>query len=138
MVIVVTPVVRDHDGLAFSSRNAYLSDDERKRAVAIPAGLSAAATAFAGGETRSSVLRDLVRASMETAGFDIDYVAAVDAESLAGVEDVRLGCQILVAGRMGSTRLIDAIRLGIDEAPLDGAGRQGSEIPGVIGIQGRE
>jgi pantoate--beta-alanine ligase len=138
VVIVVTPVVRDHDGLAFSSRNAYLSDAERKRAVSIPAGLSAAATAFAGGETRSSVLCDLVRAPMTTAGFDVDYVVAVDAKSLAGVEDVRLGCQILVAGRMGTTRLIDVIRLGIDAAPLDGAGRQVSEIPGVIGIQGRE
>jgi pantoate--beta-alanine ligase len=138
VVIVVTPVVRDHDGLAFSSRNAYLSDAERKRAVSIPAGLSAAATAFAGGETRSSVLCDLVRAPMTTAGFDVDYVVAVDAKSLAGVEDVRLGCQILVAGRMGTTRLIDVIRLGIDAVPLDGAGLQGSEIPGVIGIQGRE
>jgi pantoate--beta-alanine ligase len=138
VVIVITPVVRDHDGLAFSSRNAYLSDDERRRALSIPAGLSAAASAFAGGEKRSSVLCDLVRAPMETAGFVIDYVAAVDAESLAGVEEVRLGCQILVAGRMGSTRLIDVIRLGIDAAPLDGAGRQVSDIPGVMGIQGRE
>ncbi|HEX4578901.1 MAG TPA: pantoate--beta-alanine ligase [Candidatus Dormibacteraeota bacterium] len=138
VVIVVLPVVRDHDGLAFSSRNAYLSDVERKRAGAIPAGLSAAATAFAGGEGSSAVLCDLVRAPMENAGFDVDYVVAVDAESLTSVEDVRLGCQILVAGRMGTTRLIDVIRLGIDAAPLDGAVAQGSEIPGVTGIQGRE
>jgi pantoate--beta-alanine ligase len=128
--IVVTPVVRDPDGLALSSRNLYLSGAERSRALAIPAGLSAAASAFAAGERRPAVLRDLVRAPMEAAGFDIDYVVAVDGESLATVEDVRLGCQILVAGRIGSTRLIDVIRLGIDAAPVDGAVFQGSEIPG--------
>ncbi|MEO8897578.1 MAG: pantoate--beta-alanine ligase [Candidatus Dormibacter sp.] len=138
VVIVVVPVVRDHDGLAFSSRNAYLSDAERKRAVAIPTGLSAAVTAFAAGEERASVLCQLVRSPMETAGFDVDYVVAVDGESLASVENVRRGCQILVAGRMGTTRLIDVIRLGNDAAPLDSDGPQGSEIPGVIGVQGRE
>jgi pantoate--beta-alanine ligase len=138
VAIVVVPVVRDRDGLAFSSRNAYLSDAERKRAVAIPAGLSAAVTAFAAGQARASVLCDLVRSPMATAGFDIDYVAAVDGESLASVETVRRGCQILVAGRMGTTRLIDVIRLGNDAAPLDSASPQGSEIPAVIGVQGRE
>jgi pantoate--beta-alanine ligase len=136
--IVVAPVVRDRDGLALSSRNAYLSRAERSRALAIPAGLAAVVAAFAGGEHRSSVLCDRVRAPMDAAGFDIDYVVAVDGESLKAVGEVWLGCQILVAGRMGSTRLIDVIRLGIDAAPLDGVGPQGSEISGVTGIQGRE
>jgi pantoate--beta-alanine ligase len=138
VAIVIAPVVRDADGLALSSRNTYLTDAERSRAIAIPAGLSAAAVAFAGGEQRSSVLRDLVRTPMASAGLDIDYIVAVDGQSLATVEDVRLGCQILVAGRIGSTRLIDVIRLGIDAAPLDGVGPRGSQIPGVNGIQGRE
>lgn len=136
--IVIAPVVRDADGLALSSRNAYLSSAERARALAIPAGLSAAAAAYAAGELRAGVLCDLVRARMEAAGFVTDYVVAVDGESFAPVEDVRPGCQILVAGRMGSTRLIDVIRLGIDAAPLDGAGPQGSEIPGPSDIQGSQ
>ncbi len=136
--IVVGPVVRDADGLALSSRNVYLDPDERRRALAIPAGLSAAAAAFAQGEHGTARLCELVRRPMEEAGFAIDYVAAVDAESLAAVDVAGPGCQILVAGRMGATRLIDVIRLGIDKAPLDAAGSQGSQVPGVIGVHGRE
>ncbi len=135
--IVVGPVVRDHDGLALSSRNAYLSPDERRRALAIPNGLSAAATAFAEGEQRPGILCDLVREPMERAGFAIDYVAATGADRFAPVAVAGPGCQILVAGRMGTTRLIDVIRLGIDAAPLEVAGSQESQVPGVIGVQGR-
>ncbi len=136
--IAVCPVVRDHDGLAVSSRNLYLGAEERSRALAIPAGLSAAVMAFAGGEHRTARLCELVQRPMEEAGFDVDYVAAVDAESFATVDVAGPGCQILVAGRIGATRLIDVIRLGIDRAPLDAAGSQGSQVPGVIGVQGRE
>jgi pantoate--beta-alanine ligase len=135
--IVVGPVVRDHDGLAFSSRNAYLGVDERRRALAIPTGLSAAAVAFAAGEHRPNVLRDLVRRPLDDAGFAVDYVAVVSAESFAPVDVAGPGCQILVAGRIGATRLIDVIRLGIDAAPLEFAGSQASQVPGVIGVQGR-
>ncbi len=136
--IVVGPVVRDHDGLALSSRNVYLDAAERRRALAIPLGLSAAAAAFADGEHRTARLCELVRAPMEDAGFVIDYVAAVDADSFAPMDVAGPGCQILVAGRMGATRLIDVIRLGIDRAPLDAAGSQGSQVPGVIGVYGGE
>jgi pantoate--beta-alanine ligase len=135
--ITVCPVVRDSDGLALSSRNAYLSAEERDRALAIPRGLSAAAAAFAAGERSAARLSGLVRDLMEGAGFTIDYVAAVD-EAFTPVDAAAVGCQILVAGRMGSTRLIDVIRLGIDEAPLDAVASHGSQIPGVTGIQGRE
>jgi pantoate--beta-alanine ligase len=135
--IAVCPVVRDPDGLALSSRNAYLDPDERRRALAIPAGLSAAAEAFAAGEHRPAVLCALVLRPMEEAGFVVDYVAAVDDESFAPVDVAGPGCQILVAGRLGTTRLIDVIRLGIDTAPLGAAGPQGA-VPGVIGIRGRE
>jgi pantoate--beta-alanine ligase len=136
--IAVCPVVRDQDGLALSSRNGYLSADERRRARAIPAGLSAAAAAFAAGEHRSAALCELVRDQVVAAGFALDYVAAVDAQSFAAVDVAAPGCQIVVAGRMGTTRLIDVIRLGIDEAPLDAAGSHRSQVPGVIGIQGKQ
>lgn len=136
--IAICPVVRDPDGLALSSRNQYLSADERRRALAIPTGLSAAADAFASGQHHAATLCDLVRRPMEDAGFAVDYVAAVDAQSFATVDVAARGCQILVAGRMGATRLIDVIRLGIDQAPLDAGGPHGSQVPGVIGLQGRE
>jgi pantoate--beta-alanine ligase len=136
--IVVGPVVRDQDGLALSSRNVHLEPDERRRSLAIPAGLSAAVGAFSDGEHRTARLCELVRGPMEEAGFVVDYVAVVDAESFAPVDVAGPGCQILVAGRMGATRLIDVIRLGIDKAPLDAAGSQGSQVPGVIGVHGRE
>jgi pantoate--beta-alanine ligase len=137
--ISVCPVVRDPDGLALSSRNVYLSADERRRALAIPAGLSSAAAAFAAGERRAAILCALARRPLEEAGVVVDYVEAVDANSFAAVDAAAAGCQILVAGRMGTTRLIDVIRLGIDPPPLGTAGFQhGSQIPGVIGIQGRE
>jgi pantoate--beta-alanine ligase len=136
--IVICPVVRDVDGLALSSRNVYLSGGERRRARAIPQGLAAAARAFARGEQQAGVLCALVRDPMEAAGFEVDYVVAVDGHNLAPVELATLGCQILVAGRMDSTRLIDVLRLGIDAAPQDSVGSVGSQVPGVTGIQGRE
>lgn len=135
--IVVCPVIRDADGLALSSRNAYLTADERGRALAIPIGLSAAAEAYGEGERRAATLCALVRQAMARAGFVIDYVVAVDAGTLAEVDAAGPGCQILVAGRMGATRLIDVIRLGIDAAPLGRVGRHGTEIPGIKGTQGR-
>jgi pantoate--beta-alanine ligase len=136
--IAVCPVVRDHDGLALSSRNLYLGTDDRRRALAIPAGLSAAVAAFEAGEHRTARLCELARVPLEQAGVDVDYVAAVDSESFATVDVAGPGCQILVAGRIGATRLIDVIRLGIDKAPLEAAGSQGSQVPGVIGVHGRE
>ena len=136
--IVVCPVVRDRDGLALSSRNVYLRPDERERARALPAGLSAAAAAYAAGERSASALCGLVRERMVAAGFAVDYVAAVDERTLSPLDAAGPGCQILVAGRMGSTRLIDVIRLGVDTDPFDGVDSPGSQIPGVIGIQGRE
>jgi len=136
--IAVCPVVRDPDGLALSSRNAYLSADQRRRALAIPTGLSAAANAFSAGEHSAVALCELVRRPVENAGLVVDYVAAVDAVSFASVDLAGPGCQILVAGRMGATRLIDVIRLGIDQAPLDVGGPHGSQVPGMIGLQGRE
>ncbi|HWF57209.1 MAG TPA: pantoate--beta-alanine ligase [Candidatus Dormibacteraeota bacterium] len=136
--IAVCPVVRDPDGLALSSRNLYLGADQRRRALAIPTGLSAAAIAFEAGERSAAALCELVRRPLEEAGLAVDYVAAVDAVSFAAVDVAGAGCQILVAGRMGATRLIDVIRLGIDQAPLDAGGAQGSQVPGIIGLQGRE
>lgn len=116
--VVVCPTVRDHDGLAMSSRNAFLSLDERARALAIPTGMMRAARCFAGGERSASVLRDAVLAELQLAGIDPDYVAVVDSVDFIKVERVAVGSEILVAAKIGTTRLIDQMLLGIDVAPV--------------------
>ena len=116
--IVVCPTVRDRDGLALASRNAYLSEAERAQARAIPAGLAAAARCFESGERHAAVLKAAVRGVLEDAGAAIDYIAVVDPEYFKEVETPGPGCQILVAARIGNTRLIDVLQLGVDVAPV--------------------
>jgi pantoate--beta-alanine ligase len=116
--IVVCPTVRDPDGLAASSRNAYLSADERERALAIPNGLIRAARLFEAGERDPTVLRKAVCAELDGAGMSVDYVEIVDPRDFSEVDHTAVGNEILVAAKIGSTRLIDQMRLGIDVAPV--------------------
>jgi pantoate--beta-alanine ligase len=116
--IVVCPTVRDTDGLAISSRNLYLSQEDRVRARAIPRALSEALLRFDAGEYDAAALKSNVRAVLDVAGFDVDYVAVVEPEDFAEVETAVPTCQIVVAARIGSTRLIDVVRLGVDTAPV--------------------
>jgi pantoate--beta-alanine ligase len=113
------PIVRERDGLAMSSRNAYLSNDERARALSIVRGLDAASRAFAAGERRRVEIEGLARASIEASVTSIDYVEARDADGLQALGDI-LGerAALLVACRVGATRLIDNVVLGEDPAPL--------------------
>lgn len=101
--------VREADGLARSSRNAYLTADERATAVAIPRALDAAGAMFDAGETDAATVLAAARVPLAaTAGIDVDYVELVDARTLEPVD--RLGsrdCVLLVAARVGTTRLID-------------------------------
>lgn len=110
--ILGAPIARDTDGLALSSRNAYLSDAQRAAATAFPAALNAAARAIAGG---ADVGDTLVKA--ETAivkgGFDsVDYVALTDADSLERLSAFRKPARLLAAARIGKTRLIDNFPVG--------------------------
>jgi pantoate--beta-alanine ligase len=119
--VVVTghPIVREADGLAMSSRNAYLSAPERARALALVQGLSAAATQFARGERDPRALEDLARRPIEAAATSIDYVEVRDADTLAPVEGAIEGRAVLaVACHVGATRLIDNVVLGEDATPL--------------------
>lgn len=105
--IVGVPTQRDADGLALSSRNAYLSDEERAAARAMPRALGEAAAAIEGGADVGEAL-DKARARLEGAGFDpIDYVALHDAETLAPMTVLDRPARLLAAARMGRTRLID-------------------------------
>ena len=116
--IVVCPTVRDADGLAISSRNVYLSQEERVRARAIPSSLANAIAQFEAGERDATVLATAVRSCLENKGLDVDYVAVVRAEDFTEVEKAGPTNQIVLAARIGGTRLIDVVRLGVDTAPV--------------------
>ncbi|HSO40897.1 MAG TPA: pantoate--beta-alanine ligase [Labilithrix sp.] len=124
VTVVGHPIVREADGLALSSRNAYLVPDERARALSLSRGLSAAARAFAGGERRAGALRSLVLAEVEPAATSIDYVTVADADALVPFPDgdgVGERAVVAIACRIGTTRLIDNLVLGED--PAIGASR---------------
>lgn len=98
---------REDDGLARSSRNAYLSPEERAAAVALPRALGAAVSAIEGGAPIEAAL-DAARAAILKGGFaSVDYVECVDAASLAPLEILNAPARILAAARIGKTRLID-------------------------------
>ena len=107
------PIVREIDGLAMSSRNAYLDSRERGRALCLVKGLRATYAAFASGERDGARLEAIARAEVEKEASSIDYVSVVDPATLhpfAGpIGDLTL-CAI--AGRVGMTRLIDNVVLG--------------------------
>lgn len=105
--IVGAPTQRDDDGLALSSRNAYLAPDDRAAAVALPRALGEAAEAIAGGGDRGEAL-DRARTRLEAAGFSVDYVELVDAQTL-GAPMPDNPRRLLAAARIGGTRLIDNI-----------------------------
>lgn len=107
--IVGVPTVRDPDGLALSSRNAYLTDEQRAQAVALPEAMQQAAGALAAGGEVAAILAD-ARDRMLAAGFHkIDYLELRDAETLAPVDDLGRPARLFAAARLGHTRLIDNI-----------------------------
>lgn len=101
------PTQRDDDGLALSSRNAYLAPEDRAAAVALPRALGVAAKAIEKGDDADAALAT-ARASLEAAGFTVDYVELVDAEAL-GAPVAGRPRRLLAAARIGGTRLIDNI-----------------------------
>ena len=109
--IVGCATVREQDGMALSSRNAYLSAEERARGLAIAHGLRAAEAAWKSGERRAETLCALVRQELQGAELEIDYVAAAEPETLKPVEGACGKCVLLVAGRAGRTRLLDNVIL---------------------------
>jgi len=104
--IVGVPTVREADGLALSSRNAYLSAEERARAALFPKTLMAARDAIRAGAPVEAALAE-ADAALRAAGLVPDYVALRDAETLALVASLERPARILSAVRVGSTRLID-------------------------------
>ncbi|HET7824327.1 MAG TPA: pantoate--beta-alanine ligase [Anaeromyxobacter sp.] len=109
--VVGMPIVREKDGLALSSRNAYLSAEERGRALALSRSLLEARDAAARGERDADALRARARERLEAALTRVDYVEIVHPETLAPVARAEPGSVMLVAAFVGKTRLIDNVRL---------------------------
>jgi pantoate--beta-alanine ligase len=106
--IIVCPIVREPDGLAMSSRNAYLSPDERRAATVLHRALDGARRAIERGERDAlrltAAMREIIRGEPLAQS---DYVELVDAETLEPVTRLRRTCLALLAARFGATRLID-------------------------------
>lgn len=111
--IVGVPTQRDDDGLALSSRNIYLDEEERAKAVALPRALGVAARAIARGIPPEEAAAE-AQTSLVAAGFTVDYVTLVDAETLAANPGADRPRRLLAAARMGQTRLIDNIAVTLD------------------------
>jgi pantoate--beta-alanine ligase len=110
--IVACPTVREPDGLAVSSRNAYLSAPERQRATVLYRALQAGRAAFLAGRRDPAAVEAAARALLEgQPGVEPDYVALVDAVSLEPAKQAEPGQVLAIAARVGRTRLIDNVIL---------------------------
>lgn len=110
--ILPIPIVRDEDGLALSSRNRYLSAEQRKQALAIPRALTAASEAAASGKLQASELLQVARRVIdESKALTLEYLELVDCESFEAIKRLDGEGLLLVAARIGGTRLLDNVRL---------------------------
>ncbi len=112
LALRVLPTVRDTDGLALSSRNAYLTPATRIQALSLSHALHAVELRWRAGERDANVLRELAAAVFASAGGVVpDYIAVADPDSLAPVARAEAGTVVAVAARVGTTRLIDNVIL---------------------------
>jgi len=110
--IAVVPTVREPDGLALSSRNAFLSAADREQALGLSRALGAAAAAFASGERGAAALERVMRGGLAVhPGVEVEYIAVADPRTLEPVARTEDDTVILIAARVGSTRLIDNVIL---------------------------
>jgi pantoate--beta-alanine ligase len=113
LAVVVAPTVRESDGLALSSRNVYLSEENRGHALALVRSLRAASSAFDGGEHDAERLLEVGRQQLfAVSAIKLDYFAVVDPDSFERELRAERGSAVIVAARVGPTRLIDNCILG--------------------------
>lgn len=105
--IIAAPILREHDGLAMSSRNAYLSPEERQIAGEMNRVLKDVSKKLRAGGTIATAEKDGVRGFLEAGFHSVDYVAVRDAEHLAVITGLARPARILAAAKIGATRLID-------------------------------
>ena len=114
MEIVACPIVREPDGLAMSSRNAYLDPDQREQALVLSRSLQRVEELFRQGERRAANLEAAGRSTFtDEPGVRLDYFSLVDPESLETVGTASAGTLAVVAAYVGNTRLIDNVVLGV-------------------------
>lgn len=111
VAIAGVPTVREPDGLALSSRNSYLSADERQRAVALPNALTNAREAILGGEPVSAAVRGAKQSLVDAGFLRIDYLALVDAATLEPLDKLAGDARLIAAAVIGKTRLIDYLSI---------------------------
>ncbi len=116
--VIGCPIVREPDGLAMSSRNAYLSPEDRARALALSRGLFAAGRLWERGERDPDDLRDAVRRRVVPSGVSLEYVSAADPFTLAELRAPADRAVLSLAARVGKARLIDNVLLGMDLSEL--------------------
>src|SRR6266446_475252 len=105
--VIGRPILRESDGLALSSRNAYLSPEERARATALWKALKAVRNAFKGGEVQPAPLEELARQTLLADGLRVDYAEVRDPVELQRPEKVDAASRLFLAAFAGKTRLID-------------------------------
>lgn len=108
--IAIGPTWREADGLAMSSRNRYLTPEERARAPVLQAVLKRTRAAVASGVVVEAAL-EAGRAALAEAGFAVDYLALVDAESLAPLDAASPRARLIATARLGTTRLLDTVAI---------------------------
>jgi pantoate--beta-alanine ligase len=119
--VVGCPTMREEDGLAMSSRNSFLSQDERAAATCLYEALARAAWLVDGGERDTNVLKaEMAKRIGAEPSARLDYVAVVDDQSFAEPDRVDRAARALVAARIGKTRLIDNLALAIEDNPTGG------------------
>jgi pantoate--beta-alanine ligase len=112
IAVMVGEILRETDGLAMSSRNVYLSPDERKQALVLSQALQQAKDEYSRGERTAQTLRNTMRAVFTVQpSAEVDYIEVVDWQTLLPVEKAAPGTLLAVAAKIGSTRLIDNIVL---------------------------
>jgi pantoate--beta-alanine ligase len=113
--IVVCPIVRESDGLALSSRNAYLDADQRRNATVLYQALCEVQKRVESGERSAAAVMAVMRKRIETtSGAALDYAVAVDADSLLPANRLQGRVLVALAVKFGSTRLIDNVLLEVD------------------------
>jgi len=117
LAIVVAPTVRESDGLALSSRNRYLSESDRADALVLSKALKAASSAFDSGERNGAKLEEIGKKVLDSVKrAEADYFAVVNRDTFQREPEARKGSAVIVAARIGTTRLIDNIILGENDS----------------------
>ncbi|NIA24967.1 MAG: pantoate--beta-alanine ligase [Gammaproteobacteria bacterium] len=113
--VIGRPIVREQDGLALSSRNIYLSADQRRSALALSRGLARSALAALDGERSAAALESIVRTECEqTRGVEVQYVQLVDAQTVQPIPELDRDAFLAIAAHVGKTRLIDNVHFWLD------------------------